>query len=521
MKTKLVFVLFLIFVLQIGWSQEADPAADPVIIDDDSGGSPDDPVQQFFDSMKEIIGLEVGAVTIDGVTYTKAVIRPTIPIGKLTLGLYLPFIYQDDLFDVSTWYKSRGNNEWSFGTDVGTDPLAIVKDVFADLLLKIRFIGWGDKRDPFYFAVGNMNDITLGHGLIMNDYANDGDFPVIRRIGVDIGVNLEYFGVELIVNDLVVPEILGGRVHFRPGGSKFPLSIGLSGIADINPASGVETPIAEPIIISAGLDLDYPLIDSDAVGMLAYADVAIMVPYFADQTVVVTPAVTIEQGFRFETVFTADKKLKNFGAAAGLMGNLGQFEWQLEARFYNGTFRPGYFDQTYDRMRYSYVEDLVNYLANPSATEYSGFTLGIFGSAGYSLEDKFAIESGYMWPWDVVDGNVKVSEEDTFYFRVLLDRELIPYIDTEFSFEFNRRKLIAPFATDNAPVINNFKEFLSYMANENTVIQAQARKGLGDMLDIVFTYQISLERDAAGQLVFVNGVPQVVTTTTLETSFNN
>ena len=487
----------------------------------------DDPIARLFDKLQEIIGMEVGAVTIGETTYSKAIIQPTIPLGKLRLGLYLPIIYQGEIFDLNNWYMPRGNNEWSFGSDQdwSGEPLVAFKDVLNDLLLKIRFIGYGTKRDTVFLNVGSMNSITLGHGLIMNDYTNNSDFPVVRRIGVDAGLNFDYFGLEVLANDLIVPEIFGGRIYVRPFGAKFPLSLGVSGVADINPRSiAADDAEPNPVIVSGGIDLDYPVITTGFLNLLVYADAAALVPYFPESVVLGTApnTKTIEQGFQTETVLTAENELKNFGAAAGVMGNVAIFDWKLEARYFNGTFRPGYFDKTYDRMRYTYVDDMLAYLLNPADEKYSGFILGVFGQGGFNIPGVFSLTSGYMWPWDIRDNEVIISEEDTFFIRGLLDRSVIPYADIELSLEFDRRRLVTPFFADEypTPTINNFTDFLDYLGNSDTVAKATAKKGLGDLLDIIFTYKITLERDLNGSLVLVDGIPQIVSTTSLETSFN-
>ncbi|MEA1911912.1 MAG: FecR family protein, partial [Spirochaetota bacterium] len=68
-------------------------------------------------AISDMLGLEIGTVTIDGDTYSKAIIQPTFNVGKLKLSLYLPIVYQTDLFDPEDWYQPEGNNEWSFGAD--------------------------------------------------------------------------------------------------------------------------------------------------------------------------------------------------------------------------------------------------------------------------------------------------------------------------------------------------------------------------------------------------------------------
>ena len=53
----------------------------------------------FYPTLVIFLGFEIGSVTIDGETYAKAVMQPQFEIGKFRAGLYLPVIYQDNLFD--------------------------------------------------------------------------------------------------------------------------------------------------------------------------------------------------------------------------------------------------------------------------------------------------------------------------------------------------------------------------------------------------------------------------------------
>ena len=184
--------------------------------------------------MKDNMGMEIGSVTIDGTSYSKVVLAPEVRIGRLKLGLYLPVIYNDDLFNPSTWYEPGGNNEWDFGARYwGTNTFKAVMDVAADLVLKVKYLEYGQPlEDPFFVKIGNLHDLTIGHGLIMRNYRNDSDFPSIRRTGVNTGIDFGRFGFEALANDLPVPEVFGARLYFRPiKNSK--LAFGISGVADL------------------------------------------------------------------------------------------------------------------------------------------------------------------------------------------------------------------------------------------------------------------------------------------------
>ena len=199
----------------------------------------------------DILGFEIGSVVIDGNTYSKAVIQPVFSIGKLKMGLYLPVIYTNDLFNPASWYHPNDNDEWSFGSEYwDTDPTQGALDALQDLALKIRFIEYGQPMvDPFYLKVGNLSSMTIGHGVLMRNFANDADFPSVRRVGINAGYDAGPWALEGVVNDLGKPEIFGGRV-------KLLSFFGISAIADINPAGSLATQterdsIGDPMLIGS------------------------------------------------------------------------------------------------------------------------------------------------------------------------------------------------------------------------------------------------------------------------------
>ena len=212
----------------------------------------------------KILGVEIGAITMydgdENVTWSKVVAQPNFKIGPVKAGLYLPLIYNGNMFDPDDWYHPNGNDEWSFGFDQ-TGVVDVVVDVVSDTFLKIKYFEWNEQRDPFFFKIGNLNDITVGHGLIMRDFANDADFPAIRRTGLNFGLDFGKLGFEYMVNDAgnlltlpvmfsdasFVPDVLtGGRLYFQPfdDGEKRDvksikdLAFGVSLLADLGPGGG-------------------------------------------------------------------------------------------------------------------------------------------------------------------------------------------------------------------------------------------------------------------------------------------
>ena len=75
-------------------------------------------IDNIFTAMHDILGFEIGSMTVSDpnnpghtLTYAKAVFQPTFSVDKLKISLYLPVIYQGDMFNSSDWYHPGGNDE--------------------------------------------------------------------------------------------------------------------------------------------------------------------------------------------------------------------------------------------------------------------------------------------------------------------------------------------------------------------------------------------------------------------------
>lgn len=434
----------------------------------------------FLAKLMELLGVEIGTVTIGGETYAKAIVQPKFALGKLKVALYLPLIYKTDMFgfdDPDNFYWPEDNDEWSFGTDQ-TDWQDIILDVLDDLFLKIRYIEWGKQRDPFFFKFGNLNNITVGHGTIMRNYANDTDFPAVRRIGLNLGIDSTKLGFEAMVNDAAGPEIFGARFYFRPAAPKFALALGVTAITDINPENigADETSVyGKPIFLNGGLDLDLPIIRSDPFSLIMFGDFAAMFPYFREEAA----DYGIVQGFAPDAIFY-DNQLKNWGLAAGFMGNILPVDYRLEYRLFDGTFRPAFYDNMYDRNRTDYVIDLVDYLQYPDDPEFNTRSMGIYGEAGYAMEKVFFIEAGYYWPWPVNPiEDVTPWPDDKLHVEVGIFKGLLPLYG---SISLDRTGIAS--VVRNARLKGEELNILDKILDKNTVFSGELVWPFSPILDL-------------------------------------
>lgn len=187
------------------------------------------------------IGFGVESIQYQGETWTRVHAFPVFPLWKFRFA-----------FDVELFLNPDGElsqRGWNFAsTDATLDTLS----------RKIYYVGFNDKRAVtdgeaiFYTRVGALDGVTLGNGIIVNNYRNTLDYPLEKKIGVEFALgNLTplNFGVEGVVPDVTDVSRGGGvmaaRASFTPlGFTGIPLlnklEIGGTVATDINQYSGLK-----------------------------------------------------------------------------------------------------------------------------------------------------------------------------------------------------------------------------------------------------------------------------------------
>jgi len=460
----------------------------------------------FMTALGEILGFEIGTVTIDGNTWSKAIIKPRFEFGKLKLGLYLPIVYRDDLFNRDQWYTPEGNDEWSFGFDYGWEeqPYEAFQDSLVDLSLKIQYLEWGEQRDSFYLKLGNLHNMTIGHGTIMKNFANDLDFPAVRRVGINFGIDGEKAGIEGVVNDFARPEIFGGRFYVRPVGK---LALGISSIVDIDPLSKASETVQDSFdsmsFYTFGIDSELPVVERDMLSIIPFADAAAMVPE--------------KNGtMQWEILYDDDAGsvfggLRNYGLTTGFFGNILMIDYNLEFRYYNGIFRPTFFNTTYERIRGSLVEDTGSYLeyldSGTGSDDYDETVMGIYGGAHTVLFSVLDVSAGYMWPWrsfDALDDPTAFNDE--FNLGLYLLPEVAKIIKVYGGVEYSRTNFVPAFRSDELSLFDAYTSF------KGEIIYPI------DPLEIAAVISTAVQHDEEGNIVYDdNGNPEIIPSVTIET----
>lgn len=162
-----------------------------------------------------------GAVTIDGKIWNQIALRPIIPFGKLSVA-----------FDLVLYIDQDGNihdDDWKFSS--GND----VKNTLVD---KIYYIRFGNKWQKNYFQIGALDNVTMGYGILLNNYSNTILYPQDRKIGMEFksfsfGVNIYGFTNDFKENF--------GLTGFRVSAPvSYGFNVGLSWVGDRNQYLGLK-----------------------------------------------------------------------------------------------------------------------------------------------------------------------------------------------------------------------------------------------------------------------------------------
>jgi len=458
--------------------------------------------------ISDSLGGDIGTTTIDGNTYSKLVLSPVIDADKFRMALYLPIIYVD-LFDSGSWYNPRGNNEWSFGTDQ-SGWQNIVSDIWMDLWLKIRYIEYGNAEfDPFYIKLGNLNTMSLGHGALVYQYANDYDFPAVRRIGFNMGYE-KTFGFEVMVDDLSRPNLMGLRLSVSPFKAYQAFEIGLSGVVDIKPAMEADNPdyYGDPWFLAASIDMDFMELDTGLFKMVWFADTSAMAPIYRNDP---TGFGDIKAGPAWDMVW-ADDRPTNFGVRSGLRGLLGPVHYSFEYRYWNGVYVPSMFNSLYGRKKVKYVDTFSTYLDNG---EVLSDNMGIFGEIYWDILDdgRLSIGGGYHWPWSVGNGSLDYDTSDYMKLELVIGNKLIKAYGIHGSFKYERSNVRQTIANPA-----DYSWFDAY-----SVFSGEIVFPLNPIINLAVVGSTATKYDTDGNVIWADTektIPEIIPVLSIETRIN-
>jgi hypothetical protein len=320
----------------------------------------------------------LGSVTLDNEQLYRLAFRPDIPLGKWGVA-----------FDIELFLNNEGefsNRGWEYDTSA---------ELFDTVLRKIYYVRYGRPSENLYIKIGALDGVTLGHGLIMDNYRNTLQYPGIKHTGLqfhlkDIGGM--QLGLEGILNNFQDFQeggaLIGARLSAVPVSK---LELGITYVVDIDQYSGLidKTQVGADMFSMLGFDATYPIIAQEHLQLQLYGQAAFII----DDEDQLSDADAEAQG-----VAIGNRKAKGFGfSAPGLWLNAGPLDGRLEFRHFQDDFDSNYFDNLYDLDR-ARIDVASGRVTSKDALLARGETLsGVFGRLGFDLGQFIYASADYQY----------------------------------------------------------------------------------------------------------------------------
>lgn len=284
----------------------------------------------------------LGLTWIDDESYYAISFQPDISIGKFGIGLNLSLLYNTDNGKIRS-------EDW---------------DSSYDYWRIIRYLRYGFKGDPFYAKVGALDAARIGHGFILNFYNNQINYDE-RKLGLSFDVDFGKFGFETMTNNLGRMEVLGGRLYYRPlHEGNIPIlknmAIGASYITDVDPDENTDTDDNSAIW---GVDIEFPLLKTDILYMLLYADHAAVINPESehDMYTMLYDMAGLDPAGNWSDEGKGSGQTIGFRTDFSMLFNWLAMSVTLERRFLGESFMGSYYGPFYEVLRYATVDEIVRF----------------------------------------------------------------------------------------------------------------------------------------------------------------
>jgi hypothetical protein len=465
---KIAFCLSLLVIGATVFAQEGDAAA------------PEAAASGFS------LGGLFGGVTVDGKNYQMIGLRPDFHFWKIGLGLDITL-----LLDENGQPRTEDWDDWE------------------DYLDKLYYISFGTRGDPFFFRYGGISSTSLGYGILINNYNNLREYPAVKRLGLDIGFETEKLGAQAFISnfkELWVTNpgsVVGGRIYAKPISR---LQIGASFAGDLNEYNGLKDSDGDGV--PDRID-HYPNDSSKSNEFTVYADVIgndaanalldaeLIRDNNGDYTAKVTDSLFVAADMGFSVIKTDSFKFDIYAqiaqsrysegwgfTAPGVRLGFGDLlEISADYRQTNGGFLFGYFNDTYDLQRASFVKDATDTdkLIVQTKRQRLDNTEPLYGYFGSVKVNLFNVITGSGELQDLT--SLDASTHDiSWRFGLALQEGIIPKIDqVEFHY-----------------VQNNIPEWK--LLTESTVLGASVGLNLGGTVIKLQYDLLCIDEDGSGSI---------------------
>jgi hypothetical protein len=369
---KYFFLIFFFFCLPLGFSQSLSDLAKPA----------SDPSQKYNG-----IGGGLGASIFNGKPY-----------------LLINTAWQDEF-----WHT------FSFMLDgyirIGSDGKLRKEDFdsWYDALRWIDYIRLGHPGEDLYARIGGLNNASLGHGTIVDNYSNNSSYDD-RRVGFIGRLDLGLFGAEGLSSDLRVDQgLVAARGFVRPfqitpvlGSMWFFRNIELGGTAsyDFNPDAVRIVPNHYPFdtVYHVPAD-DGTLHDSIAILKDSAHIASPLKIYGVDASVMVWQNQNVEGRIYgdFMKIIDFNQGYVLGARSSFMLDSTTLVDLRVERYLFKNHFLPNYYNSFYERDRFNNDNDTLSYLtkatrlADTSSGNGNGFKFGGF----INLNDRIQVGITY------------------------------------------------------------------------------------------------------------------------------
>lgn len=323
---------------------------------------------------------------IGGESHIGLTLSPEFKFGKVGVGLNVPLLY--------------GLDSKSFRSEIFKDGVGAAR--------LIRYIRYGtQKQDPVYIRVGELNNVMIGYGGLVNNYTNSTSYEK-RKVGLHYDFNIKgIVGIEGMYSDFDPSglNLFVLRPYTRPF-SKTGIPIVKTfefGVTFIKDKDQTERPISDstfvtntftkPGIGAFGIDagvtlLRAPFTQIDA--FVNYSKLNTSSTVLKDSlnslfNVIGEPAL-VSDGFKDASGFSFGVNFRFH-----FIANIFSTDVRIERLTYGEHYLPQFFDATYE----------LNKDAKIFSLGYAQKTSGIYGSITGQILKKVIIGGSLMIPDDV------------------------------------------------------------------------------------------------------------------------
>lgn len=404
---------------------------------------------------QDYLDINLGTLLADRTSYGVILLKPAFTSPGFSVVMNLPVIYQGSILDPGTWYFPEGNNEWSFGTDQGSDGTAIALDIAKDLLLKFESISFGKPEDDFTFRFGELDRFSFGTGNIISGYKNNNGYPASRKQGALLGLDTGGSVVDFFASEVSSLDILALRYVQRPAPKVSEAGLGIFAIVDGSTAKRISASptytdyqtlkTMDPIIVNLGFDLAIPLLSSDSLTLESYADFGVVLPYA--QNAATDPVHgSFRAGPYLETVFDlVNLSLRNYGWTLGVRSKDENIAWLLELQGAKGPYTHNPIDSSNEGTGVYRASALLPAMrTSADSSTYTTNHMALKAGIAMDLLRTSTMEISYRFPWSIWALAHEQFNPDEFSFRLASQKGRIPF-GLGFDLEYQRKHFLALF----------------------------------------------------------------------------